>query len=192
MRTLLAVILVLAPGIATAQTQEASYTGTHHGRVLACYAQAYTIVELVDIANRNLLMVVAEAGKDTTSERQQIVSGMLASGTLNDQQQALDVAERLDACVEGAIEQASPDAAAAFAAGALREEIGVALTMADGFGVDYRQSAAALTQFLAAGGDAELLSATVRTYSGFGDAVRSRLVKVRTRTDDLIARSKAP
>jgi hypothetical protein len=116
---------------------------------------------------------------------------MLASGTLIDQQQAFDVVSRLEPCVTAAIERAAPDAAAAFAAEALREELAVAIMMADGFGSDYRQAAPTMDRFLAAGDDPALQAATTGAFSGFGAVVRGTLVRVRTQVDDLVVKSKA-
>jgi len=112
MKSLLVTALLLVPSAALAQTP-ATYEGTPHGRILACFAQAYSLVELVDVATKNLYLVASEATKESTPARLQVVSGMLASGTLNDQQQALDVVERLEECVNGAIRRAVPDPAAA-------------------------------------------------------------------------------
>jgi hypothetical protein len=190
MRTLLTIVLALLPTVSTAQTP-AAYEATHHGRVLTCYAEAYTIVELVDVATKNLYLVAAEAAKEATAERQSVVAGMLASGTLGDQQQALDVTLRLGDCVGGAIDRATPDAGAAFTAGALREELLVAIMMAEGFSSDYQQSAPVISKFLAAGGDAALLGATSRAYSAFGDSIKATLTRVRLRLDELIDKSTA-
>jgi hypothetical protein len=187
MRTLLTLALVGFPTLCEAQTP-AAYEATHHGRVLTCYAEAYSVVELVDVATKNLYFVLAEARKDATPERQNIVAGMLAVGRLNDQQQALDVSSRLESCVHNAIERAVPDAAASFAVTALREELLVAIMMADGFTSDYRGSADVLTRFLAAGGDATR-DATSGSYSGFGEAVKATLTRTQIRLDELVERS---
>ena len=92
---------------------------------------------------------------------------------------------RLEGCVNTAIERASPDAAASFAVTALREELLVAIMMADGFASDYQQSAGALTKFLAAGGDSGLLAAATGAYSGFGSTIKATLTRTRIRLDEL-------
>lgn len=190
MRTLLVLVLTIGGASTAAAQTPGAYEATHHGRVISCYGHAYAIVELVDVATKNLYLVAAEAAKDATPERQNIVAGMLASGTLNDQQQALDVAVRLDSCVSSAIERATQDAGATLAAEALREEVIVAITMADGFASDYRQSSPVLGKFLTAGNDAALQAATARAFSGFGDSLRTTLVRVRLQVDELIDKSK--
>ena len=186
---LLAVALVCLPTLAFAQTPALERDGaTPHGRVLTCYGEAFALVELVDVATKSLHLVAGETVKGSTPERQNVVAGMLASGTINDQQQALDVAERLDLCVAGAVERAAPDAAAAFAAGILRAELAVAITMADGFTSDFGQSAAAMNQFLASG-DPARQAATNGAFSKFGPTVRGVLDRVRIAVDDLVAKS---
>jgi hypothetical protein len=188
MRTLFTLALLALPSLCLAQTP-AAYEATHHGRVLSCYAEAYSVVELVDVATKNLYLVVAEAKKEATPERHGVVAGMLASGTLNDQQQALDVTTRLETCVSNAIMRAMPDAAAAFAVDALREELLVAIMMADGFASDYQQSAATLTSFLSTGGDSALLAATTGAYSGFAETVKATLTRTRIRLDELVEKT---
>ena len=64
MKPLLALVLVLWPALAPAQTRGA-YEATQHGRVLSCYAEAYSLVELVDVATKNLYMVAQEDRKST-------------------------------------------------------------------------------------------------------------------------------
>jgi hypothetical protein len=192
MRTLLAFAIALAtlPALAEAQTP-AAYEATHHGRVLSCYGHAYAIVELVDVATKNLALVASEAARESNAARQNVVAGMIASGTLIDQQQALDVTSRLESCVASAIERATPDAAAATASQALREEVAVAIMMADGFGSDYRQASPTLNKFLTAGDDPGLQAATNGTFSAFGDVVKSALIRVRVQVDSLIEKSTA-
>jgi hypothetical protein len=188
MKTLLACALLLVPSASFAQTP-AAYEATPHGRILACFAQAYSLVELVDVATKNLYLVTGESTKESTASRQQVVSGMLASGTLNDQQQALEVAERLDDCVESASRRAVPDAAAAFAATALREEVAVAIVMADGFASDFRQASDTLDRFLSQGTDEALRTSTNGVFSRFGPTIRARLDRVRLASDELIQKS---
>jgi hypothetical protein len=188
MKTLLVLALALLPTVAAAQVP-ADYEATPHGRVLACYGQAYTIVELVDVATKHLSMVAAESVKEATPARQQMLVGMLASGTLNDQQQALDVVERLEQCVQTAVDRAVPDAAARYAAGALIEEVAIGMMMADGFVADYRLSAAALDRFLVTADDAALRSSTNSVFSKFGASVKATLERVRLAGDRLVEKS---
>lgn len=190
MKTLAVLALILCPAAALAQAPEV-YTATPHGRLLACHAEAYSLVELLDVATKNLVLLAGETTKDATPARVQVVAGMMASGTLVDQQQALDVAERLDQCVVTATDRATPDAAAAFVAGALRQEIIVAINMADGFASDVRQSADVMNKFLTAGRDPALQAATNGALARFGTSVRATLDRVRLSVDRLVERSAA-
>jgi hypothetical protein len=190
MKSLLALAIVLAPSLASAQIP-ANYEATAHGRVLACYGEAYTIIELVDVATKNLTLIAGESTKEVTPARLQIVMGMVAAGTIGDQQQALDVVERLEECVATAVERATPDAAARFAAGALAEEVAIGIMMADGFISDYKQSATVIDKVLASGGDASLRATTNSVFSRFGATMKSALERVRIACDQLIEKSTA-
>ena len=157
--------------------------------MLNCYAHAYSLVELIDVATKQLALVGREMAQEPTKERQQVVTGMLASGLLVDQQQALDLLERLEACVSDAVDQARPDTGVAFAAGALREEVAVAIGMADGFAADYKQAATVMDRFLEATGDDALRRSTNGAFSRFGASVRGPLDQVRLRSDELVEKS---
>jgi len=188
MKSLLALAILLAPSLAFAQIP-AAYEATPHGRVLACYGEAYTIIELVDVATKNLTLIAGESAKDATPARLQIVTGMIAAGTIGDQQQALDVVERLEECVSSAVERATPDAAARFAAGALTEEVAIGIMMADGFISDYKQSAAVIDKILATSDDASFRTTTNSVFSRFGATMKAALERVRLACDQLVEKS---
>ena len=188
MKTLVLAVLLLFPLTAAAQTPS-SYEATPQGRLMKCYAESFTLVELVDVATKNLFLIASEAAKGTGAEQQGVVAGMLASGTLADQQQALDVAERLDICVKDGITAASPSAVAALAATALREEVTVGVTMADGFRSDFERASGVINAVLAAGGNADLQAAANGAYSRFGSTISATLHRVRIAAEELVEKS---
>lgn len=180
--------LFASPGSANAQTP-AIYEATPHGRVLACFGEAYALVELIDVATQNLSLLAAELRRLPATVRPAVAAGLALSGTQGEQRQSLDVAERLVECTSGAARRATPDAGAAYTATAVREEIDVAIMMADGFTSDYQMVAARLTQFFAEATEPATKTIQVRPYSQFGGEVRSLLVRSRTAMDEVITRS---
>ncbi len=180
--------LLASVGLANAQTP-AIYEATPHGRVLACFGEAYALVELIDVATQNLALLAAELQRQPGGARPAVAAGLALSGTQADQRQSLDVAERLVECTSGAARRATPDAGASYTATAVREEIDVAITMADGFATDYQMLAARLIQFFAEASEPATKTIQIRPFSGFGDEIRSLLVRSRASIDQVIERS---
>jgi hypothetical protein len=188
--TIICAASIACPIVASAQTP-AIYEATPHGRVLACFGEAYALVELIDVATQNLALVAAEIRKAPEAARPSFAAGLVLSGTQLDQQQSLDVAERLSECTEGAARRATPDAASAYTATAVREEIDIALMMADGFRDDYQMVAARLMPFFTESTDAAARVAPIRNFNRFSEAIRASLVRSRTAVDQVITRSSA-
>jgi hypothetical protein len=174
----------------SAQTP-AIYEATPHGRVLACFGEAYALVELIDVATQNLALLSVEVRKAPESARPAFAAGLALTGTQIDQQQAIDVAERLGECTEGAARRAAPDPAAAYTALAVREEIDIALMMAEGFRTDYQMVAARLMPFFTESTDPAARVAPIRNFNRFSDAIRDSLMRSRAAIDQAIARSRA-
>lgn len=183
----LTALLLVAPAPSRAQTP-AIYEATAHGRVLACFGGAYALVELIDVATQNLALINVELRRPTP--RPAFAAGLVLTGTQIDQKQSLEVAERLVECTEGAARRAAPDAAAGYTASAIREEVDVALMMAEGFTSDYQMMAARLIPFFGESTDAAAKLAPIRGIGRFGDQLRSLLQRSRTAIDIVITRSR--
>jgi hypothetical protein len=188
-RTAALAFLVTFYGSQVVAQTPAIYEATPHGRVLACFGEAYALVELIDVATQNLALLAVEIRKAPESARPAFAAGLVLTGTQIDQRQSLDVAERLGQCAEGAARRASPDAAAAYTARAVREEIDIALMMADGFRTDYQMVAAQLMPFFTESTDAAAKVAPVRNFNRFGDEIRESLARSRAAMDEVISRS---
>jgi hypothetical protein len=119
---------------------------------LACFGEAYALVELIDVATQNLALLALEIQRQ--DPRPSVAAGLSMAGSQIDQRQALDVAERLVDCTQSAAGRATADAAAAYAAVAVSEEVDVAIMMAEGFTSDYQMVAARLSQFFDGATDA--------------------------------------
>jgi hypothetical protein len=169
----------LTASLAHAQTP-ATYEATPHGRVLACFGAAYALVELVDVATQNLSVLAIELRRPTEAARPAVAAGIALVGSQLDQQQSLEVAERLATCAEGLARRAAPDPAAAYAALAVREEIDVAIRMADGFASDYQALAERLDQFFQQASDPAAKSASFRGFARFADELSVALARSRT------------
>jgi hypothetical protein len=150
-------------------------------------------VRLVDVATRNLALVANAAtqgtGAASGTEQQYVVLGMLASGTLADQQPAIDLAEQLELCVKDAIGNGQVDAATAFVARAVAGETQAGIDAADGFTSDFERVAPVVNQLLAASGDPALQQAANGAYSQFGRTISATLHRVRLAVSELIATS---
>ena len=181
-------LLPVTPHHAAAQAP-LNYESTSHGRVLVCYAEAYSIVELVDVATKNLSQIAAEARREAGDQRPAVAAGLALAGTQIDQRQALDVAERLEQCVERAAAAATPDPAVAFVAAALRDEIGLALMLTDGFIADYSEVAGILDTFFARTTDPAAQSAPTGPFRTFGDGMKRSLTRTLTLVTDLTTRT---
>ncbi len=179
---------VLLPATTLAQTP-AIYEATPHGRVLACFGQAYALVELVDVATQNLATLTVEVQRPAATSRPAFAAGLVQVGGQVALQQSRDVSTRLADCVEGAARRAVPDAAAAYTAQAVREEIDAAIKMADGFISDYEMVAARLQRYFTESTDAAAKNAQLKPYSQFGNEIRAALVKSRTAVDQVVAKS---
>lgn len=189
-RAILITALFVAAHGATARAQTpAIYEATPHGRVLACFGEAYALVELLDVATQNLALLAVELNRSAAAARPAFAAGLVLTGTQIDQRQSLDVAERLSECTEGAARRANPDPAAAYTATAVREEIDVAGKMVDGFISDYQMLAARLLLFFGETTDPAAKVAPVRGFSRFGEEIRSQLARSRTAIDQVVARS---
>jgi hypothetical protein len=183
---LVASLVAVAPP-AGAQTP-AIYEATAHGRVLSCFGEAYALVELIDVSTQNLALINVELRR--TPSRPAFAAGLVLTGTQLDQKQSLEVAARLVECTEGAARRAAPDAGAAYTANAVREEIDVALMMAEGFASDYQMMAARLMTFFGESTDAAARVAPIRGIGRYGDELRSTLQRSRTAIDIVITRSR--
>ncbi|MEQ1759049.1 MAG: hypothetical protein ABL986_12070 [Vicinamibacterales bacterium] len=182
---LIALLLVAAPG--RAQTP-AIYEATAHGRILACFGEAYALVELIDVATQNLALINVELRR--TPPRPAFAAGLVLTGTQIDQKQSLEIAERLVECTEGAARRAAPDATASYTATAVREEIDVALMMAEGFTSDYQMMAARLMPFFGESTDPAAKLAPIRGIGRFGEQLRTLLQQSRTAIDMVMTRSR--
>ncbi len=178
----------LTASTAHAQTP-AAYEATPHGRVLACFGAAYALVELVDVATQNLSVLGIELRRPMEAARPAVAAGIALVGSQLDQQQSLEVAERLATCTEGVAQRAAPDAAAAFAALAVREEIDVAMRMADGFASDYQALAERLDQFFQQTNDPAAKGASIRGFARFADQLNVVLARSRTAISAVIESS---
>lgn len=158
-------------------------------RVVRCFAAAHTLNELIDVSTRNLALVANAAAQGTGVEQQQVMMGMLASGTLADQQAALDLAEQLDRCVQDAVTAAVPDEAALAVARLLAAETRFGIDAADGFTSDFERAAPVMNRVLAAANDPALREAANGAYSQFGRSVSETLHRVWLAASDLLARS---
>ncbi len=181
--------LMLVASTTTHAQIPAAYEATPHGRVLACFGAAYALVELIDVATQNLSLLSAELQREPTAARPALAAGLVLSGTQVDQRQSVDVAERLMECTESAAKRATADVGSAFTAAAVREEIDIAIMMADGFTSDYQMLAARLMQFFGESTEPATKSVQTRPLTRFGDDVRAALVRSRTAIDLVIARS---
>ena len=188
-RAALAVSVLVAVPIAVHTQTPAIYEATPHGRVLACFGEAYALVELIDVATQNLALLAVELQRTPASARPALSAGLVLSGTQVDQRQATDVAERLKECTEGAARRATPDAGAAYTATAVREEIDVAIMMADGFTSDYQMLAARLMEFFNQSTEPSTKTVQTRPFNRFGDEIREMLVRSRAAIDTVVARS---
>lgn len=182
-------LTIQAPG-ATAQVP-ARYEATPQGRVLACFGEAYAMVELIDVATKNLSVLGSELRRTGAEARPAVAAGLALAGSQVDQRQALDVVERLEECLQDASRRAVPDAGAALAAQAVREEVDAAIMMAEGFISDYEQLAALMLRTFEAPADPAAQLVAVRPFSTFGSATRDALVRSRALADRLIAQSTA-
>jgi hypothetical protein len=158
-------------------------------RLLRCFAAAHTLNELIDVSIRNLALVANTATQGTGAEQQQVMLGMLASGTLADQQAALDLAEQLERCVQEAVTTASPDATALAVARLLAVETQFGIDSANGFTSDFERAAPLINRVLTAANDPGLQAAANGTYSRFGLSVSETLHRVRLAVSDLVSRS---
>jgi len=174
---------VLAQGSATD-------TATPHGRVLACFGQAYGLVELIEVVSRNLSLLVAEVHRPPSASRAEVATGLVFSGTQIEQSQALDVAARLVECAESAARRATPDGPSAAVATALREEIDIALTMTASYTSEYQHAAARLIQYFSDSANPNVRAAPIRGYGRFGEEMKSALERGRTAVDLVVRRSR--
>jgi hypothetical protein len=120
-----------------------------------------------------------------------VAAGLVHAGTQGPQRQSLEVAERLVDCTAGAARRAAPDAAAAYTASAVREEIEIATMMADGFSSDYQMLAARLTQFFGESTEPATKTIQIQPLSQFGDDIRSLLARSHRAIDQVITLSSA-
>lgn len=183
------VVLLAVPAAAQEPAAPQPAAVSPQVRVLRCFAAAHTLNELIDVSIRNLALVANAAAQGTGVEQQQVMLGMLASGTLADQQAALDLAEQLDRCVQDAITGAVPDEAALAVARLLAAETRFGIDSADGFTSDFERAAPVINRVLAAANDPGLQDAANGTYSQFGRSVSETLHRVWLAVPDLVARS---
>lgn len=182
--------VLLAGHAAPAAAQvPARYESTPQGRVMACFGEAYSMVELIDVATKNLAVLGSELRRTGADARPAMAAGFALAGSQVDQRQALDVVERLEECLQDAAKRAVPDAGAALAAQAVREEIDAALMMAEGFVSDYEQVAAVMIRTFEAPADPAARLVAVKPFSTFGPTTRDALTRSRTLADRLIAQS---
>lgn len=174
---------VLAQGLATSDA-------TPHGRVLTCFGQAYSLVELIDVASQNLALLVAELHRPASASRAEVATGLVFSGTQIEQRQALDVAARLAECTESAARRATADAHAAAVALALQEEIDIALKMTASYTSEYQRAAARLIQYFGDSQNPNVRSAPIRGYARFGEEVRTALERGRVAVELVVTRSR--
>ncbi|MGE0446435.1 MAG: hypothetical protein AB7P99_14510 [Vicinamibacterales bacterium] len=187
MKTMAALMLLLAAAPAAAQAPAAA---TPQVRALRCFAAAHTLNELIDVSVRNLALVANTATQGAGAEQQQVMMGMLASGTLADQQAALDLAEQLELCVAAAVAAAAPDAAALEVARLLAAETQYGIDSANGFSSDFERVAPAINRVLAAANDPGLQAAANGTYSQFGRTISDTLHRVRLAVSELLEKSR--
>jgi hypothetical protein len=186
-----ALLGVLALGAGPVQAQGPATTeATPHGRVLTCFGQAYSLVELIDVASQNLALLVAELHRPVAASRAEVAAGLVFSGTQIEQSQALDVAARLAECIESAARRATPNAPAAAVALALQEEIDIALKMAASYTSEYQRAAARLRQYFGDSQNPNVRSAPIRGYARFGEEVRAALERGRVAADLVVIRSR--
>lgn len=181
--------VLLASATDTLAQTPAAYEATPHGRALACFGSAYSLVELIDVATQNLSMLAFEVRRAPDLARPAVAAGLARAGAEIDQRQSLDVAERLATCTEGLGRRATPDAAAAFAAAAVREEIDVAISMTDGFISDYQMLSTRLSEFFSSSADAAAQASAVRPFTRFGEQLHAALQRSKVAIDEAIARS---
>ena len=181
-------LLLAYPSIASAQAP-ARYEATPQGRVLACFGEAYAMVELIDVATKNLAVLGSELRRTGADARPAIAAGLAIAGSQVDQRQALDVVERLEECLQGASRRAVPDAGAALAAQAVREEIDAAVMMAEGFISDYEELASLMLHTFEAPTEPAARLVAVRPFSTFGAAIRNTLIRSRALAERVIVQS---
>jgi len=186
---IMAASILIASAASVRGQVPAIYDATPHGRVLACFGEAYALVELIDVATQNLSLLAVELQRAPDATRPALAAGLALSSTQIDHRQSLDVARRLVVCTERASGRATPDVGAAFTATAVREEIDAAIIMADGFTRDYQRLAARLVQFVSDSTEPVTKAVQAQPFSRVGDELRSALGRSRTAIDLVIERS---